>query len=401
MGHKFKRVIPKIPVYKKNTYTIPKSYSKTYEQIGITDYDEQKALFFVTQFGGFRLKRIPSYFKDSEEFFSKWFKSKNEQGFFHFKANTKFISKLSDIKIEPVERNNYKTAEYRDEFLTENGFSKKEADEIQRFQDNINEFYRSLRLNIIMPNSGITGEDKIDLSRFNSVPHLQYKPKAGGRFFQSGPGGSYQRISNSLRPFLTINGEKTSEIDITAATIQFLNITLEKFLGHSPISKKGLSQGDPYKYFLDKINSPEFKNAHKEKQNLSRDNLKNLIYTLIYSSSSSEQRNINRHLKIMGKHYYYSDLEKKFPEFFKVISEFKTLPLIDGKIYPAHITIYKEESKFAREVLERGCLEKKIAILPIHDSFITTSKNVKKLEHIIRDVSQELYGYILPYKQKD
>ena len=123
----------------------------------------------------------------------------------------------------------------------------------------LNNFYSPLRLSLKMPSSGITYIDKIDLSRFNSIPHFQSKPLAGNRLFHSGPGSSYQSISSNLRPFLTINGEKTTEIDISASTLQFLNLVLEKYTGKSFMSKQTLSNGDPYEYFLERINFPDFK----------------------------------------------------------------------------------------------------------------------------------------------
>jgi hypothetical protein len=384
-------------------YHIPENYSRLYEEKGVIDPDMQKALFFVTQFGGFKFKKIPSYLKDELEFFSTWFKIKNENGFFQFKANSNFISELGDIQIGPLIRSRFKREYYPDEILIENGFSRTEVFEIESLQDKLNDFYSTIRLNIVLPYSGITAEDRIDLSRFNAVPHLQFRPKAGGRLFQSGPGSSYQRISSNLRPFLTIDGEKIIELDITAATLQFLNVSLEKLLGYSPLSKAGLSE-DPYQYFLDKINSKTFKNypddIKDEECYTSRDDLKNVLYTIIYSTLNSQEKNVNRRLRVMGKKYYYSDLKKEFPRFFELMSDLKSRPLIDGKLYPAHIAINKEESRFAREVLKRGCLEERFVILPIHDSFISTKSNSEKLEKIVRQVSSDFYGYVLPYKYK-
>ncbi len=411
MSRQFVKLIPKIPLYKRNMYHIPESYSNLYAEKGVIDPDMQKALFFVTQFGGFKFKKIPSYLKDELEFFSTWFKTKNENGFFQFKANSNFISELGDVQIEPLTKSRFKREYYPDKILAENGFSRAEVFEIESLQDKLNDFYSTLRLNIVLPYSGITAEDRIDLSRFNAVPHLQFRPKAGGRLFQSGPGSSYQRISSNLRPFLTINGEKITELDITAATLQFLNVSLEKLLGYSPLSKVGLSE-DPYQYFLDKINSPNFKNIHNngqdddkeknkdENQHTSRDDLKNILYTIIYSTLNSQEHNVNRRLRIMDKKYYYSDLKKEFPRFFELMSDLKSKPLADGKLYPAHITINKEESRFAREVLKRGCLEEQFVVLPIHDSFISTKSNGERLERIVRQVSSDFYGYVLPYKYK-
>ena len=95
-------------------------------------------------------------------------------------------------------RKEYPIKYYDDSFLIENGIGLEESVEIEDFLRNLNEYYASLRLNLKMPSSGITSEDRIDLSRFNSIPHFQYKPLAGNRLFQSGPGSSYQSISSNL-----------------------------------------------------------------------------------------------------------------------------------------------------------------------------------------------------------
>ncbi|MFA6089245.1 MAG: hypothetical protein WC755_05245 [Candidatus Woesearchaeota archaeon] len=133
MAIKFIRLIPKIPVFKRDMYHIPENYSKSYEQKRITDSDEQKAFFYLTQFGGFRFRKLPSYFKDKPQFLEKWFKSKREYGFSQFKANTNFIKEFGNIELEPLLKKRCSEACYEDKFLLENGFSLKEAKEIEAF----------------------------------------------------------------------------------------------------------------------------------------------------------------------------------------------------------------------------------------------------------------------------
>lgn len=401
----FKKLIPKIPIFRQNMYNIPESYSELYKTEEITDLDEQKTLFYVTQFGGFRLKKIPSYLKEKKDFFSKWFKSKYEHGYFHFKANSNFISQFGNRKIEPLLRKRYSEKDYNDYFFLEEGIQAEEAAEAWNLLWKLNNYYSSLRLDLKMPFSGITPADRIDLSRFNSIPHFQCKPLAGNRFFHSGPGSSYQSISSNLRPFLTINGEKTTEIDIAASTLQFLNLVLEKYTGKAPMSKLALSDGDPYQYFLDKINSVDFKRVHNQIEDINRDSLKNLLYTLVYSPLNSQVRNTNRHLKLTAKNYSYSDLKQEFPKFFQIIDSVKSIALDTNKKeedekFPAYLLIFMEESRYAREVLKRGCLDEKFPILPLHDSFITTSNHHPDLERIVCDVSMDFYDYVLAHKKK-
>ncbi len=405
----FKKLIPKIPIFRQNMYHIPENYSESYKAKEITDLDEQKTLFYVTQFGGFRLKKIPSYLKRKEDFFSKWFKSKDEQGYLHFKANSDFISQFGNIKLEPLLRRNYRVKDRDDvgDFLLslEEGIEAQEAAEAWKLLRQLNKYYSFLRLNLKTPSSGITYVDKIDLSRFNSIPHFQCKPLAGNRLFHSGPGASFQSISSSLRPFLTINNKETTEIDIAASTLQFLNLALEKHTGKSHMSKLELSNGDPYEYFLEKINSPDFRKMHNQTEDIDRESLKSLLYTLTYSPINSQERHVNRFLKLNSQNYKYSDLKQKFPEFFEMIDSVKSIPLDrdrgDGEEnFPAHLLIFMEESRYAREVLKRSCLEEKFPVVPLHDSFITTSEHYPDLERIVCDVSMDFYDYVLAHKKK-
>jgi hypothetical protein len=68
MGKKFVPKIPKRPVLKRETYTIPSSYKSAYEKAGVTNIDEQMMLFYTTQFGGFKFKRLPGDIEVDEEF---------------------------------------------------------------------------------------------------------------------------------------------------------------------------------------------------------------------------------------------------------------------------------------------------------------------------------------------
>lgn len=405
MGYEFKKVVPKIPLFKRNTYVIPDSYYQKYNDIGITDWDEQTALFHLTQFGGFRLKKIPRYFMGKKEFFSQWFNSKQEKGYFHLKASPEFISKFGDIKIQPIEREEYSFTTYDNKFLIKNNIEISESREIENFLKELNYFYQKVKVNLGTPQSGISAQDRIDLSRFNSTPHFQYKPLAGNRLYHSGPGSSYQRISSNLRPFLTINGRETTEMDISASTIQFMNIVLEKHSGNAPLSKLFLSKGDPYSYFLDKINSEEFLRKYRQPHKLRRDELKDIVYTLIYSPLSSQKRNVNRHLKINGQNYFYEDFKSEFPEFMLAIEELKSIsPIINNNHVDeknsAYKLIFREESKYLREVLKRSCLQQGIPVLPIHDSFVAPKENASELEKILIETSEEFYDYILNYKVK-
>jgi hypothetical protein len=225
---------------------------------------------------------------------------------------------------------------------------------------------------------------------------------SGGRLFHSGAGSSYQRISGNLRPFLKINRKETIEIDITAATIQFLSVVSKKYLGKNLLSKRYLSFEDPYQFFLTRLNSDSFQMQYGQNEQISRDSLKNIIYTLAYSPSRFEKSYVNRCLRLLGQRYSYLDLKDEFPEFCELIHKLKFIPLPEcgDKNHPSYLLIFKEESRYAREVLKRGCLDEKFPILPLHDSFITPKDCYSKLEKIICDVSKDLYGHVLMHKRK-
>jgi hypothetical protein len=192
---------------------------------------------------------------------------------------------------------------------------------------------------------------------------------------------------------MTINGKKTSEIDIVAATLQFLNVALEKYASKS-LRNTVLSNQDPYQYFLSVLNSEEFMFQYRE-QPMERDNVKKLLYTVIYSSNGDQKKNVNRKLRTMGRNYKHSDLVQTFPDFFNAISK------LEAKVKtPLHRVIFREESEYAHRVLQKGCLEERLPILPLHDSFITTSSKVNNLKEVMDYTSESLYGRNLLYKQK-
>jgi len=275
--------------------------------------------------------------------------------------------------------------------MIQNGFSHEEIVSSIKFLSQLNTFYSCFRINIPLLQSGITAEDRVYLSKFHGIPYFVKKPKAGGRFFH--PEVSYQRINSLLRQKITINGEKTSEIDILAATLQFLNIALERHASTS-ILENVLSHEDPYDYFISILNSDDITGRYQE-QLINRDDIKTLVYTSIYSLNGSRERNVNRKLHLMGRNYRYSDFVELFPAFFDAL-----LTLNTKFSFPPHVIIYKEDSAYAQGVLQKGCLEEKLPILPLHDSFLTTIRKTRRLKEIMDYVSEKMYGRKLSYKQK-
>jgi len=519
-------LLPSLPKLNRKAFRLPESYVNAYSNNGITESKKQLFLFYGTQFGGFKLNLNSSYLRFNKEFLNAWFEIKQETNKLVFKANPKFISSFGNLKPEFLLR---RTAD--EEYFKERGwdyqniFSEDEKKEIKLFLNDLNQYYFS-NIELSLPNiaSGISLKEKLDLGRFHAIPHLQWRPKAGGRFFHTGKG--YQNLSKNLRQFLRINGENVSEIDLNAAVLQFLYIGSNKyFSSHSsseddllekkqkilgilskdkdmlnelknkyaffknedylaktfiqlfqffckknrhlanedilklelpkntPLSvfydslnqlaklkysthiwfdkerdskdaldellklekidkkhsfKDIVSQRDPYEFFLARLNSEEFQNKHKEETKIERDSLKELIYTLVYSSYEKQKNHVNRKLRLQKRNFTHDDFMTEFPQLDNLINRFSSLNIetynILGikeiKTRPLHTIVFKEESEYAREVLKEACLNQNFPVLPIHDSFITTRKNTEKLEKIMNETSEKLFGYVLPYTIK-
>jgi len=387
---KFVPVIPKKPFLKRRTYSVPRSYKMAYKRAGITDADEQMMCFHVTQFGGFRMKKVPKDMTFEQDFLEKWFTHEFDGRYNHYKANPNFLDKFGRLRLKPLEKQWF-IDEFNEKDMLEFGFSEEEIKKARIFLIHLNDFYESLRLGFDIPHSGITAKDRVQLPRLHGIPFLVKKPKAGGRFFH--PETSYQRISSSLRRRMTINGEPTSEFDLSAAVIQFLEIALQLKCTLS-LEDSVLAHEDPYQYFLSTLNS-EGVLSQNGNCRINREDLKTVLYTAIYSKGKRERANVNRKLRLMGLGYRYSDLVHFFPEFFEALGALRDTT---GK--PLHIVIYREESKFAQEVLQRGCLDQKIPILPVHDSFITIQEHVGTLQGIIDRAADDLYSRGLKYRRK-
>lgn len=398
--------MPKTPVFRREMYDIPQPYSSEYESKGVTNIDEQRVLFYATQFGGFRLRKLPPYISRKRDFLSKWFNSKESFGFISFTPSTSFLETFGHLELQPLLKRSYSNKSFSDGVLVECGVSASQARDIESFQEALNNYYSSVRVGLRFPASGIRAEERVDVARFNGIPNLHYSPRSGNRLFHCGPGTSFQRIPASLRPFLTIDGEETTEIDISAATIQFLNIVLERDFGLKLIDKGNLSSGDPYKPFLDRINGSQGR--------FDRESLKKVLYTLIYSDIKKQRTNVSRKLRLMGGPVSYEQLEYWFDDFFDALEVVKTAPPTrestnngqtsadfgEIRVHPPHLLIFREESRFARSVLEECCLRQGFVVLPIHDSFLTQRRNHDRLERVISDVSFKDYGYVLGHKTK-
>lgn len=390
MGKQFRRTIPVKPFLKRKSYSIPEEYQKRYEEREIRNGDDQTILFHLTQFGGFKTRRSPNWLQEREKELEGWYSCKTEGAHISYRASPSFLETFGDIKIQPLERI-WQGEVLNIEDMEECGYSQDEIEREIEFLKELNCFYSEQRIGLEIPNSGITAEDRVDLSRLHAIPFLRTKPFAGGRLFH--PESSYQRMSSSLRPLMTLNEERTAEIDLSAATLQFINIALER--GQKPPISPFQQLDDPYQYFIREINS-RLGWTRPDWRALDREEIKKVLYTIIYSDEKKEKSNLNFRLSKMRTSMRYGDFQKMYPEFFEGIANLREIS--EGN--PLHIPINKGESDYAKEVLKRGCLDEEIPILPIHDSFITTRDNVRNLERIMNETSIDMFGRKLKHKIK-
>lgn len=390
MGRRFNRRIPDYPLFKRETYDVPKEYIARYEKAKVPFRDAWVVLFHLTQFGGFRLGRRQDPERILGESTKKWYSCKQDGRGFSFKASPDFIDEFGDMKLRPLERIWRNGCVKRKEML-ECGHSEAEIEQMEAFLKQLNGFYSSVRVGIEIPDSGVNAEDRALITRFHSIPFLVAKPRAGCRFFH--PGVSYQRIGSSLRHLLTINGRATSEVDISAATLQFLNIALEK-KNIGSIRESILSYADPYQYFLSTLNSPS-NLARDGWKRIDREGVKCLVYTAIYSDAQDQSANLSYKLRAMNRRETASQFVNLFPELFEALSALRSSTPI-----PMHRIITQEESRYAKTILEEGCLERGIPILPLHDSFIAPRSKIKNLQNIMQNAANKMYGRPLVYKRK-
>lgn len=390
MKKRYTATVPRKPLLRRATYLIPDSYVEAYRKAGIKDKDQQMMLFHVTQFGGFRIRRMPKDLHINSGFVEKWLKYDNDSGFHSYKANAAFLLRFGDLELRPLLRIWRNDAVNGNE-MADHGFTSDEIRDAGSFLAKLNKFYSQFRLDISMPHSGITADDRVKLSRFHAIPYLVKKPKAGGRYFH--PESSYQRVPSALRRLMTINGERSSEIDLTAAVIQFIGVALRKHKLPT-IDDTVLSYDDPYQYFLSYLNSFRAFNEYGE-QSFEREALKTILYTAIYSSPEKEARHVNSKFRRMRRSYKHKDFVQLFPEFFNALSGLRAATSM-----PLHMVVYREESRYAQEVLQRGCLEQRLPILPLHDSFLTTTAHAEDLMRVMDEASKRMFGMQLRYRQK-
>jgi hypothetical protein len=345
-------------------------------------------LFHLTQFGGFRLRKTPQNIDLPNGFLEEWCDKRRRNGYVTYRGNAHFLSTFGRMPLRPLLRNWGYMNPVKVEEMVEAGFSADEIRDALNFMLRLNSFYSSIRLDIDTPISGLSEEDRIRLQRkFHGIPFLVKRPRAGGRLFH--PESSYQGLGSVLRSRMRIDGQKVAEFDLSASVLQFLDICTGGRIGINFENGK-----DPYTFFLDVLGSDRFFGVWGD-QSMSREDLKDILYTAIFSSQKRQRAQVNRRMRFNGRKCTANGLEDEFPAFFTALAELKT---DTGR--PVHQVVFREETRYAERVLQKGCLERGIPILPVHDSFITQERRALELEEVMNESSIELYGKELLYKRK-
>ena len=188
----------------------------------------------------------------------------------------------------------------------------------------------------------------------------------GGRWF----GGWWQECPSLIRPYITIEGQRTVELDYSG------------FLTRALYHQDNINYGDADPYYLPEI----MEIAQKRKMNLVevRQSIKKLMNVLI---------NADEHHRI-GK---ISDLWLPFG--YKLPSKVYALLETKHQIISHHfrsgvgVKMMAKESEICRRILLEG-MDKGILVLPIHDSYIVQERHEDWLRSAMHSHYQQLFGFL-------
>ena len=344
------------PEFKPSIFKIPQNYREIIESSlkqlpsGSERSHLEALLYYMIQFGG---TEIPQH----KHFTHPWFDVEKKK--FSRKSRVKPNRTLLNLL------NKHTPSDFRFEHLQRNWSGMKVEDDLI---SRLNRFYSdNVRLSLPFSIMGAPANWGELCRNFQSIPFLKPSEKSGGRLFQQGVG--YQMIPKRFREELTINGDKTSEIDISAAALRFLYLSGKDFGIDFP--NQIILNEDSYTIFSE--------------IGVSRDLAKELTYALVFSSKEKEERAVKRKLHSNERFRNRDDLAMVMPEFFEALEAYK-------EIHSApHIPLFTKETEFTREVLRRS-LDKELVLLPIHDSYITTTNRFEDFQRILREAQTHLYG---------
>ncbi|MFP4402009.1 MAG: hypothetical protein ACLFPL_02155 [Candidatus Nanoarchaeia archaeon] len=350
-----------LPKFQPNIFIIPDEYRPVVHQcLEQIPNDERPSnlealLFYMIQFGGAEISK-------GKEPQSSWFESKRGD-------------KINSVKCRPsqklIELLNSQIEDFEHQHLQRDWSRMKVNDTLT---SQLNEFYSNeVRLSLPSQVLGAPSNWEELLRNFHSIPFLRPSENSGGRLFHKGV--SYQMVPKSLRSKLEINGNSTTERDISSAALRFLYLTGKD--SNIEFPQELVTSDDAYEIFI--------------QQDLSREEAKGLTYALIFSSKDKEERAVTRKLQSNERFRDSEDLKMRIPHFFEALDAYK-------QIHKApHLPLFAKETQFTREVIRR-CLNTEVPILPIHDSYITQRSREGDLVEILTQSQQELYGDSFPLR---
>jgi hypothetical protein len=191
-------------------------------------------------------------------------------------------------------------------------------------------------------------------------------------------GRAHHNLTNlaaDLRPFLTINGQPLSQVDISNSQPLFLHLTL---------SRAGRIDTEESDRMWDLVRSGQFYDALKpEGQN--RDQFKIEIFRDVLFGTGKYTTTTTEHFRLL------------FPTYAEEISHLKKPDYTN-----LAITLQATEAEVIFDAVERfgAMTEYQVPILTIHDSLVTTSDHIEEALYALNQACQELHGIIPPTKTK-
>lgn len=212
----------------------------------------------------------------------------------------------------------------------------------------------------------------------NPVFTAMYTRKGCGRLYQTG--NSFQNIGKNFRRFLTINQEKTRQVDYSG-----MHVNILYFLA----GMENPDFDDPYRPIMEKMNIPTFLRDAIKKCVLVAINTKD--YATFSKAMWWNHRREVRDLARSG--VSLRDIYEAFPKAYGDVGRI----MLSGASDPAIVMFH--ESQILRNVIE--ALEAEgINALPLHDAVICDANHTRKVKGVMEDKYKERTGNRIGVKVK-
>lgn len=194
----------------------------------------------------------------------------------------------------------------------------------------------------------------------------------GGRLYSIG--GGYQAMDKKKRPFITLNGSRTVEIDITASHLTIL---------HALVGKP-LSVGDPY----DAVGFPREVSKAWVAQTLGHDK-----FHIKWSSDNSKRYRRKNPERTLGKDYPINWIHAAVCAAFPLLKDWENSKIRWGELQYI-------ESEVVSNTITRLAFECDIPALPIHDSIIVAVEHREIAARVFSECFEARIGCMPMLKNK-